>query len=303
MHAHARQPAKLVASMPALGPITVQYAPLRTLLSAYEVFEIEEFMRLAFPPQWSGIAARILETGATMSDAPCLWAPRWSPIPPTKRVGTCDDESRMRSIIFRVHDCLHQLWGLPHPGDLNDPDDFQYYKRAQMCGEITVLTLCEFVYAKWLYDSFPELATWIEGRCAVRMLNKALRGKTTTQIAHRLDEFLHKKRVARWVREDEHASAFAEYYTPMLQRDRENIDACWAAMQVQPTWPQDALKDAPKARFANSLNGSELITWMIADFEHLLWTSPKPDLALARWNRQRRETIVLPNAWPGGETP
>jgi hypothetical protein len=285
--------------MSELGPIAAQDPKLRKLLGAYDVFAIEDFLELALPPEWSGIRARILETGATMSPTPCLWAPRWSQIPPTKRVGRCDDESRMRSVIFRVHDCLHQLWGLPHPGDLNSAGDYQYYKRAQMCGEVTVLTLCEFVYAKWLYDSFPELGMWIEGRCAVRMLAKALKGKTTTQVAHRLDEFLHKKRIAPWVRNDEHASAFAEYYTPMLQRDRENIDACWAAMQAEPAWPAEYLRNAPKARFADTLNGSELIAWMIADFEHLLWTSAEPDWALVNWNRARRGKIKLPSAWPG----
>jgi len=285
--------------MSELGPIAAQDPKLRKVLGAYDVFAIEDFLELALPPEWSGIRARILETGATMSPEPCRWAPRWSQIPPTKRVGRCDDESRMRSVIFRVHDCLHQLWGLPHPGDLNSAGDYQYYKRAQMCGEVTVLTLCEFVYAKWLYDSFSELGAWIEGRCAVRMLDKALKGKTTTQVAHRLDEFLHKKRIARWVREDEHASAFAEYYTPMLQRDRENIDACWAAMQAEPMWPAEYLRNAPKARFADTLNGSELIAWMIADFEHLLWTSAEPDWALVNWNRARRSKIKLPTAWPG----
>ncbi len=286
-----------------LSPIAVSDPLLRTLLSAYEVFEIEEFLRLALPPHWGGIRARILETGATMTASSCKWAPRWSQIPATKRVGRCDDESRMRSIIYRVHDCLHQLWGLPHPGSLDSEDDYHYYKRAQMCGEITVLTLCEFVYAKWLYDSFPELGSWIEGRCAVRMLEKDLSGKSILQLAYRLDEFLHKGRMPRWVREDEHASAFAEYYIPMLAGDRDTIDKCWAAMQAEPSWIDTALTDAPKARFADSLNGMELIAWMVADFEHLLWSSPEPDLALVRWNQARRAKIVLPAGWPGSAEP
>ncbi|MCH9682936.1 MAG: hypothetical protein K0V04_15980 [Deltaproteobacteria bacterium] len=287
--------------MPPLSPIAVEDPALRHLLEAYDIFEIDQFLDRVFPPQWAGIAARILETGATMSPTPCLWAPRWTPVPPTQRIGRCDDESRMRSIIFRVHDCLHQLWGLPHPGDLESADDFRYYKRAQMCGEIAVLTLCEFVYVDWLYQSFPELSAWIEGRCAVLMLRKALRGKSTTQVALRLDEFLHKNHVSRWVREDEHARAFAEYYTPMLQKDRDAIDQCWAAMKAEPGWVERALAAAPKARFADTLSGLELTCWMIADFEHLLSTTPEPDWALAHWNRERRATIELPRGWPGHE--
>lgn len=280
-----------------MKPIAAEDPRLRSWLEAYTLRDIEAFTERAFPPEWAGLRARILESGVTMSDGPCDWAPRWSQIPPTERVGTCDDESRMRSIIFRVHDCIHQLWGLPHPGDLDSVDDFHYYKKAQMCGEVAVLTLCEFVYVKWLYDQFPELHTWIEGRCAVPMLQKMLAGKTTTQIALRLDEFLHKKHVARWIREDAHARAFVEYYTPMLQRDREAIDQCWAAMKAAPGWVAANLSEAPKARFARSLTGLELTCWMIADFEHLLSTTPEPDWALVQFNRSRRARIVLPPGW------
>ncbi len=281
-----------------MTPIAVEDPALRRVLEAYEIFEIEEFLARVLPPQWAGIGARILETGATLSTQPCSWAPRWSPVPPTRRIGTCDDETRMRSIIYRVHDCLHQLWGLPHPGDLDSTDDYEHYKRAQMCGEVAVLTLCEFVYVDWLYQSFPELGRWIEGRCAVLMLRNALRGKNTTQIALRLDEFLHKKRTPRWVRDDEHASAFAGYYIPMLERDRVLIDECWAAMKAEPGWVTDNLTGAPKARFADTLNGLELTCWMIADFEHLVSTTAEPDWALVNWNRQRRAKIRLPKGWP-----
>lgn len=285
--------------MSTLSPIEVEDPKLATWLGAYDILEIEAFLARALPPHWGGIRARIVETGVTMSEAPCGWAPRWTQVPPTQRVGRCDDESRMRSIIYRVHDCLHQLWGLPHPGDLESDDDRVDYKRAQMCGEIAVLTLTEFVFGKWLHDSFPELRRWIEGRCAVRMLQNALSGKTTTQVAMRLDEFLHQRHIRRWVANDEDAKAFADYYQPMMQRDREMIDACWEAMKAEPGWAERNLHAAPKARFANTLNGIELTCWMIEDFEHLLWTSPEPDSALTEFNRARRANIRLPKGWPG----
>lgn len=280
-----------------MKPIAADAPALRRFLEAYEIYDIEAFLERVLPPEWAGIRARILETGVTMSEEPCAWAPRWTPVPPTKRVGRTDDESRMRSIIYRVHDCLHQLWGLPQPA--LEADNYYEYKRAQMCGEVVVLTLCEFVYVQWLYDSFPELGAWIEGRCAVMMLKKDLRGKTTTQIATRLDEFLHQKRTPRWVKEDEHALAFAEYYTPMLQRDRDAIEQCWQSMKAEPTWVKENLQGAPLARFSASLSGSELSSWMIADFEHLMDTTPAPDWALVHWNRARRATIVMPQGWHG----
>ena len=282
-----------------MEPIATADPALRHFLEAYEIYDIELFLERVFPPQWSGISARILETGVTMNKEPCAWAPRWTQIPPTQRVGRTDDESRMRSIIFRVHDCLHQLWGLPKPA--LEADNYYEYKRAQMCGEVVVLTLCEFVYVQWLYETFDELGPWIEGRCAVMMLKKDLKGKSTTQIALRLDAFLHKKRMPKWVRENEQALLFAEYYTPMLQRDREAIEQCWRSMEADPTWVEQNLGDAPLARFSPTLTGLELTCWMIADFEHLIDTTPDPDWALVHWNRKRRAKIVMPTDWHGNE--
>jgi len=276
----------------------VQQPALRAWLASCELVDIEEFTRRAFPPEWSGIRARILETGATMSPTPCFWAPRWTPIPPTVRVGRTDDESRMRSIIYRVHDCLHQLWGLPHPSDLASEDDFRDYKKAQMCGEIVVLTLSEFVFVKWLHDSFPELRTFIDGRCAVPMTLNVMRGKSTLQIALRVEELLHKRWIARWARDDADTMAWVNYYAPMLQRDRDMVDECWAAMKAEPGWIASGLVGAPKARFASSLTSLELTCWMVADFEHNISTSEEPDDALVQWNRERRAKIRLPAGWP-----
>ncbi len=282
-----------------IGPIAAQQPELRLWLEAFEVRDLEEFLQRVFPAEWAGLAARILETGATMSEEPYAWAPRWTPISPTLRIGRCDDETRMRSIIFRVHDCLHQLWGLPHPGDLESEDDRREYKKAQMCGEIAVLTLCEFVYVRGLHEQFPELREWIDGRCAVPMTRTVMRGKSALQIALRVDELLHKRWVARWAREDAATMAWVEYYAPMLQRDRDMIDQCWRAMKAEPEWIRVGLAGAPKARFDAALTGLELTAWMIADFEHQLTSSPHVDRALVEWNRARRAKLRLPAGWPG----
>ncbi len=281
-------------------PIAARDPALRHWLGAYECTQIEPFLARALPEHWAPIGARILETGVGLAAGPCKWAPRWSPVPPTRRIGRCDDETRMRSIIYRTHDCLHQLWGLPHPGDLHSAADKAYYKRAVMAGEIAVLTLCEFVLCDWLHERFAELRPWIDGRCAVPMRRGPLRGKTITQIALRLDELLHHGRRGRWVQADAQATAFADYYIPMLAEDRRLVDECWAAMHADPAWPNPALDGAPRARFGDTLNGAELTCWMIADFEHLLSTTPEPDMALVRFNRSRRAGIRLPETWPQG---
>lgn len=273
-------------------PIESLELPPHRLLQAAETRDLEEFLRLAFPPEWAGIAARIIETGAEMAAEKCGWAPRWSKIPPTVRTGTADLETATKSVIFRVHDCLHQLWGLPHPGSFS-VDDFYYYKRAQMCGEVAVLTLTEFVYCDYLRRQYRELANLIWSRNAIPMLEGPLAGKSTEQIAMRLDDILHKQRRPKWVRDNPYALAFVEDYVPMLEKDRHQIDQNWEAMKAANWLPEGA----PKAKFGVGLDGLELTVWMIRDFEHLLSSSTDVDHALAQFNRERRARLVLPRGW------
>lgn len=262
------------------------------LMDAYKETSLEVFMTLAFPPEWAGIAARILETGAEISPTHCAWAPRWSKIPLTIRKGEANLETATKSVIFRVHDCLHQLWGLPHPNQFTE-DDYYYYKRSQMCGEVAVLTLVEFVYCKYLADTYPELKDLLYSRNALPLLETHLAGKTIKQIAMRLDDLLHKKSRPRWVREDPIATAFVDDYVPMLEKDRQQVDINWVAMK-DANWKP---RGAPKARFSTGLDGLELTIWMIHDFKHLMSSTPDIDDALAEFNRTRRRTLVLPKGW------
>ena len=262
------------------------------LVRAAATTDIGEFMSLAFPENWVGIRARILETGAEMQEGSCRWAPRWSKIPSTVRTGQTSTGTAAKSVIFRVHDCLHQLWGLPHPRDFSE-EEFYYYKRAQMCGEVAVLTLTEFVFCQHLYEEYPELRRILWNRNALPLLEGPLKQCNTEQVAMRLDGLLHKKVRPRWVREDEHATAFCDDYVPMLETDRQQIDMNWAAMKTA-NWLPTA---APKARFGRHLDGLELTLWMIQDFHHLLSSHGEPDLALVEFNRDRRRKLVLPDGW------
>lgn len=262
------------------------------LIRASATTNIQEFMRLTFPEEWSGIAARILETGAEMAEGGCKWAPRWSLIPSTMRYGEGDLVTAMKSVIFRAHDCLHQLWGLPHPNWFTE-EDFYYYKRSQMCGEVAVLTLTEFVFCEHLSKKYPELAEALWNRNALPLKEGPLKRCSTEQIAMRLDGILHKKIRPKWVRENAHATAFCDDYVPMLETDRQQIDQNWEAMKRAGWHPHQA----PKARFGRHLDGLELTVWMIRDFEHLLDSHQEPDMALVHFNRERRRRLVLPEGW------
>lgn len=258
---------------------------------------LEDFIHLAFPPTWRGIACRILETGATFSPEVCPWAPRWTEIPHTQKRGKTEFESDMKTIMFRMHDCLHQLWGLPYPGQNLTQEDFYYYKRGQMCGEVAVLTLTEFMYGKYLWDTYPDCRDFLDTRNAVPLLRGALAGKDLLQLGARLDDLLHKKSRPLWVRHSVIATAFCDDYVPMLECDRDMIDKAWTVFQNNPEFVQQ-LKQAPRDRYGRNLDGLELTLWMLSDFQHLLTTEPDIDVPLMTFNRERRAKIQIPKEWP-----
>jgi hypothetical protein len=262
-------------------------------IEAAKAQTIEEFLSTVFPSTWSGIRARILESGAEFTED-CVWAARWSKIPRTERKGKNALETAVKSCIYRVHDCLHQLWGLPVP-DLGFSEDDRYlFKRAGMCGEVSVLTLTEFVFCTYLYDNFPEVRDIIWRRNAVPLIKEGeLKGKSTLQIAIRLDGLLHKKIRPLWVRESPIATAFCDDYVPMLEQDRMFLDIHWDAMKVANWIPIQA----PNSRYSKNLDGLELTSWMIEDFYHLMQTDERVDLPLREFNRQRRALIKLPKNW------
>lgn len=261
-------------------------------IKAAETKDVETFMRLMFPKEWAPIIARIIESGVEFSEE-CEWAPRWSNIPLTKKTGKSELEAAFKSCMYRIHDCFHQLWGLPIPQNNFSESDYYIFKRAQMCGEVAVLTLSEFILSKYLYDTYPEIREMIQKRCAIQMMEGPLKNKTPHEIAMRLDDILHKKNRPKWLREHIESTKFADYYVPMLEWDRQAIDHNWKSLKDS----NFDFHDAPNSRYSENLDGLELTLWMITDFYHLLNTDCIVDKALANFNRERRKKIVLPESW------
>lgn len=169
----------------------------------------------------------------------------------------------MKSVIFRVHDFLHQLWGLPHPENFSE-EEFYYFKRAQMCGEMAVLTLTEFVYCKWLYSAYPEASRFLLERNALQMLQGPLAGKSTLEIALRLDELLHKKIRPRWVREHRYSMAFCDDYVPMLGKrssaDRPELGSNAGSRLESRDGAKSALRPKPHRSGTHHLDDQRLRT-------------------------------------------
>jgi hypothetical protein len=263
---------------------------------AYRSTDLREFLGLVFPVKWAPLTARILESGATFQAAAVdKFAPRWSHIPLTERVGRTDRESWLKSIMFRVHDSLHQLWGLPTPTTFDDAE-FYAFKRMWMCAEVAVLTITEFFYSQWLYDTQPHLRDLLIARETLVFKNSsALKHLDVFQTAARLDTLLHKQAVPQWVRSNPFGMAFVDDYVPMLQQDRNNIDWNWALLKAQRD--KSYLARLPNQRYGTHLDGLELTLWMMQDFTHQMNTGAEIDEELAAFNAKRRSHVALPDTW------
>lgn len=252
--------------------------------------DLERFLTLALPPSWGGVRARIVESGAFFGPPGIPRAPRWSAIPCTVKKAETDDHAALKSIIYRVHDCLHQLWGLPHPVSFSEEEHY-FYKRVQMCGEVAVLCLTEFVFAEW--NQHPDLRSFLDARNALLIRRGPLAGRTTEQIAARLDGILHRNFDPKWAREDATCQAFIADYRPMLENDRWMADQNWALMKATGWTPHEA----PQSLAPDDLDGLELTLWMIQDFERSVLTTTRVDTALRDFNRARRVKVHLPTGW------
>lgn len=198
----------------------------------------------------------------------------------------------VRSCIFRAHDCIHNLWGLPIPSKEFNNDDYNKFKKSQMCGEVVVLTIVEFMLCKILMERDPEISPIILKRQAVNIMNNVFKNKTSNEIVSRIDTMLHKKFHESWMN-NESVKLFREYYIPMLELDRKNSENNFYIMKANNWRPVNA----PNNRYNSELTGLEMTNWMMNDFHHQLNTDNVIDEGLMLFNRNRLEGIIIPDGW------
>lgn len=295
--------------MSSLSDIERQHVDIE---ASYNETDLERFMRITFPRQWAPLIARILETGAVYEET-SKFAPKWSTVPFMERKGSTDTETQLKSVLFRVHDCLHQLWGLPIPEKF-DEDDRREFKKMWMCAEVAVFTISEFFYAQWLYDTQPYLRDYLEKRNtllfknAPQMRNLSIRD-TMMMVDHLLHQCQKKQFDAEtrysllpdWVKKNKHAMIFVEDFSAMLRQDRVNIDCNWALLLQQKD--KSYLQHIPNQSYSRQLEGLQLTLWMADNFENQLNTGLEVDRELAMFNQERRRKVNLPDGWNEGKMP
>lgn len=274
-------------------------------LSAFNSRDVEEFLFLCFPPAWSNAANRIIASGAQFGPIDAPWYAGWSTIPPTIRVGSTPEETAMKSIIYRVHDCIHNLWPNPLPSmfDSFDEEHRSSLKRAIISAEIAVLTITEFFYCKWIYNTYPELRECILKRRAISVYPS----DSMIETAVFLDAILRGGEwLWLWTTQPE-AEEFQKDYVRMLDEDRKSADKCWEAIC---THKDEWIKLSLRCSAGRGLRGFvpphlgplETTLFMVVDFQQSAErkdTHPVLYTDYARkCNQENRQNFILPSWWP-----
>jgi hypothetical protein len=267
------------------------------IYQAFNTRDLEIFMNLMFPKSWKPVIYTILESGAIMSKDNCHWAPKWSMVPPTIRGNLQENEldCMVRSCIFRVHDCIHNLWGLHMPGNMYSELDRINYKKSQMAGEIAVLGITEFVYCRHLLDMHPSLHKIIIERDAIKMTQGVMKNGSLDSIVLKLNQILYENIYPSWINSDVNTLNFINYYRPMLERDRQGVDNNWEILKINRQIQNNCSDD----KYDNTLTGGELSLWMCRNFNMILNDkSKKLSSNVVEKNRMlRNASNVFPDNW------
>lgn len=265
-----------------------------SIIKAYKSETLLEFMKELYPVNWGGICARIIETGVSFTEEDEPWLIGVSDIQKTVRKGNTYVESILKSVLFMAHDTFHNLWGLPYIKDF-DLNNQEFFMKAQMCGEIAVLTVTEFILAKQIKKRHKELGSLIDKRNAVPMMNygEELYHLSPRDLATRLESILKDGKYQKWIYNTDTGMNFFNDYIPMLQKDIRNILQNWDTMKRYNFIPNALCNN----RYNSNMSSSELTQWMLDDFMHQRNSDGNIDYELSEFNRNRRKRMVVPTEW------
>jgi hypothetical protein len=179
------------------------------------------------PIQWSGVYSKIIENGASFGyNKKIDWLPGWSDISTTEKLSKKSDldEAIFKSVVYRFHDVIHNIWIFPNIA-IKDEHDAALYKKIQMAGEIATLAVTEFFWLSNLYydissDKYKE---FIRKRNAQKIFGAKIKRMSIYSVAKHISlmagEGSREGSFSGTICED-----FASDYFRMLEEDRNMID-------------------------------------------------------------------------------
>lgn len=180
---------------------------------AFHTQDVNKFVEIMTPKEWVNLVP-VFKSLNLKFEKDCGWIPGLTNIPLTTRGSDADFPNKViRSVMFRYHDVLHNLWG--------QPTEKSTYVDVQIAGEFVVLVLSECWHGKLMYESScAEVKEILECKEAIKLHDSFLVGKTKKQTALELESiFFHG---AEFTTTCKYTNKFINYFRPMLLQDFEN---------------------------------------------------------------------------------
>jgi hypothetical protein len=267
---------------------------------AYNTKDVFEFCNIIMP-EWRGVVTKILENGTEFNSfEKSDWLPGWSSISLSKRLSKINviDDMIFKSVVYRFHDIIHNLWIFPNL-KISNVEDELLYKKIQMAGEVTTLVITEFFWLCNLFDKIEsdKYKQYIEKRNAYKIYGKEIKNISIHEIGDYVSlmvgEGSKKDAFKNTLSED-----FADDYYRMLENDRVMIDKNIKIIKKQNWTPANDNFYVPQ-KFMYDISEKDLVRFMLSEFMDL-YENPKHNFNYANRNEnlvRRRNMNKFPSGW------
>jgi len=234
---------------------------------AYETDCILTFCNIMMGPSWSGIVARIMENGAQFNKHNKIdWLPGWSSISMTKKISKTNDsdEAIFKSLVYRFHDIIHNIWVFPNLKITSPKDEF-LYKKIQMAGEVATLTITEFFWLSNLHREVPyKWKVFIEKRNAHKIYGVPIKEEIIYDVGDYVSLMVGEGSI-KGAFSGTASEDFASDYFRMLEEDRSMIDENLSLIKMN-NWSPSANKFYIPSRYDYDISEKKLVRSMLRNF-------------------------------------
>jgi len=177
-------------------------------------------------PKWRSLFHAILNSGVRFTTSPKVkWLAGYSNVPLTVK------SDPVKEHFYIMHDLFHQLFPVQCTGSYEEKDRVMF-KRSSMAGEVAVLYLTEFMYARDLAAAKPEWAGRIHDRLSLPMMdNFEDHWKKDYRMMSILDNLIYEEVRYPYLRGYPSVEKWLAHYWHMLAMDRHFLDVNWEILK------------------------------------------------------------------------